>query len=253
MKLIEIIYIELNSSKTYCNTEYLREEFLSKIKLNGEKIEEFNALNKKLTSFLITYSHISTLLYFEDSYYKKKIYVTEKEPTLIKHLLINKKNYSVTQKEYTDYIINNIDKVIEEKIEANLYKIKADISFVIYQNKSSEGFLDKDGKCSALNKAILFFESTSAEKFCKLRNIDNYKVFQISLKTFKESCNYNCQSGDLLNILLSNQEKEILEQQNLVIEIELLNKKIKKYETILQENNLLSINQEQFSKKINKI
>lgn len=246
--MIKINYLDISFhvSKSYCSSNYLNIDLLSKFEKSDSNIELFNNLNKQLKSKIKEFNLQKPLVKVVDN---EKLYKIINWNDL---LLPSKKLSSVVKNNYK-YLTDNLQNVLEHCLSRQQYNARTDNSYVVYcKNNSTEGFLSKASTMSPLNEALTFYDAKKAQRSCIARGIANYQIWQTSTKFDKKVIEKDCESGVLMTAIIAKQEKELLAQSMQLSIFSEMQKKIEHYEKILQENNLSSEIKAN-DKKINKL
>lgn len=246
--MIKINYLDISFhvSKSYCSSNYLNIDLLSKVEKSISSIELFNNLNKQLKSKIKEFNLQKPLVKVVDN---NQLYKVINWSDL---LLPQKKLSSVVKNNYK-YLTDNFKNVLEHCLSRQQYNARTDNSYVVYcKNNSAEGFLSKDHKTSPLNEALTFYDAKKAQRSCIARGITNYQIWQTSTQFIEKVIEKDCENGVLMDSIIAKQEKELLAQSMQLSIFNEMQKKIAYYEKILQENNL-SLEIKANDKKINKL
>lgn len=169
----------------------------------------------------------------------------------VSHLKINEQKISSSNKKYLKECLQLMPDIVQHTFTEAEYDAKTDNSFVVYcRINDEEGFLNKNSFFAAFNQAESFPDISKAKRACSSRGVKNYEIFPTST-TFDNSVEKSPHiiRGNVINNILTLQEKQLIQkmmQTQYVIDIE---NKIKEYEKILKDNNLLPETQQAKEKK----
>lgn len=228
---------------------------------NKSIVDTFNRNVKKINSLLlevftpeesiatVTESHI------RNGYYNSKIDVKEfKRP--ISDFFIPEYSLTASNKSNTKQVLKLIPDILQNCLTIEEYEAKTDNSYVVYcrsNSRDNEGFLNKNNYYAAFNQAESFPDVAKARRACAARGVYDYEIFPVSAKLGDSL--YQTQNfvrGDTITKILTIQEKQLMQavmHSNYVKELE---EKIKNYEQLLIDNNLLEVKVEK-PRKVNKL
>lgn len=228
-------------------------------KTYNDNVNKLNKIfqDKFSDEHIITFKTTETR-YTSNGYYS---YNTKGETILgtidvaVSQLKINEVKISPSNKKYLKEALQIMPDILQNTLTESEYDAKTDNSFVVYcRTNDNEGFLNKNSFYAAFNQAESFPDISKAKRACSSRGVQNYEIFPTST-TFDKSVEKSPHiiRGNVINNILTLQEKQLIQKMMQTQYVKDIEQKIKNYEEILKNNNLLPESNQQKDKKNFKI